>query len=393
MLSLVEPTDWWLEISPEKQSESWQWSRSQSTPWGQWNAFLNHLCLQSCLTEFQTDYTPGMVSWSTGRDLSACLDVVNGTVMTIDTTRFAIIPTEAVDFTELEVPQEWVDIPSWVADYYLAVQVAPNHDEIRIYGYVTHQQLKALGEYDVSDRTYCLDAQDLIPDLNTLWIAYPHYQTAQTRVDIAPIPSLSSAQAETLIQRLGNATETLPRLEVPFTMWGALLEDPTWRQRLYEQRQANSTIDLRILTTRLSEWLEGQFDTVWQMVEMVLAPQQLAIASRSRVTQSFESEVVRAKVLTFDRAGRDNQLALLVSLSSVNESEVRIDIQIHPTGGATTLPNETQLRLLSSDGVEVGQARAAVTETIQLQFRANLQEHFSLEVTCGGETIVEAFGG
>ncbi|MGV0027761.1 DUF1822 family protein [Phormidesmis priestleyi] len=391
MSSLVEPTDWWLEISPEKQSESWQWSRNQSTPWGQWNAYLNHLCLQSCLTEFQTDYAP-VTSWLTKKALSACLDAVNGTVITSDTTRFAIIPTEAVDFTELEVPQEWVDIPSWVADYYLAVQVAPNHDEIRIYGYVTHQQLKALGEYDVSDRTYCLDAQHLIPDLNTLWIAYPHYPISQTRIDITPIPSLSSTQAETLIQRLGNATETLLRLEVPFTMWGALLEDSIWRQRLYEQRQANSTVDLRILTTRLSEWLEGQFDTVWQMVEMVLAPQQ-AIASRSRVTQSLEGEVIRAKVLTFDRAGQNNQLALLVSISTVNESEVRIGVQIHPTGGATTLPNETQLRLLSSDGVEVGQARATVTETIQLQFRANLQEQFSLEVTCGGETIVETFEG
>jgi len=392
MSSLVEPTDWWLEVLPERQSESWQRSRNQSTAWGQWNAYLNHLCLQGCLTEFQPNYAPAIVSGLTGTALSACLDVVNGTVMTIGTTRFAIIPTEAVDFTELEVPQEWVDILSWVADYYLAVQVAPNCDEIRIYGYVTHQQLKTLGEYDANDRTYCLDAQSLIPDLNTLWITYPHYQTTQTRVNITPIPSLSSTQAESLIQRLGTVSETLPRLEVPFVMWGALLENLTWRQRLYEQRRESYKANVRVFSTRLNEWLQGQIDTAWQMVEMVLSPQQLAIASRSSGAQPLQGEVVRAKILTFGRAEQNNQIALLVSISTISESEVRIGVQIHPSG-ATTLPNETQIRLLSSDGVEVGQARATVTETIQLQFRANLQEQFSLEVTCGGETIVETFEG
>ena len=34
-----------------------------------------------------------------------------------------LIPSEAIDDSELEVPQEWVDIPSWAADYYLAVQI------------------------------------------------------------------------------------------------------------------------------------------------------------------------------------------------------------------------------------------------------------------------------
>jgi len=40
-----------------------------------------------------------------------------------------------------------------------------------IWGYTTHLQLKSDGHYDHGDRTYCLDEDDLIDDLNILWVA------------------------------------------------------------------------------------------------------------------------------------------------------------------------------------------------------------------------------
>ena len=40
-----------------------------------------------------------------------------------------------------------------------------------------------------------------------------------------------------LLQRLGKSEVLFPRLEIPFTTWGALLEHGGWRQRLYELRQ------------------------------------------------------------------------------------------------------------------------------------------------------------
>ena len=57
------------------------------------------------------------------------------------------------------------------------------------------------------------------------------------RTEIAPLPNLAIVQVENLLQRLGKPNVILPRLAIPFTTWGAILEHGGWRQRLYEQRQ------------------------------------------------------------------------------------------------------------------------------------------------------------
>ena len=90
--------------------------------------------------------------------------------------------------------------------------------------------------YDASDRTYCLDGDDLIKDINVLWVARQLCPDEQTRAAIAPIPTLTTAQAENLISRLGSSDIVTPRLAVPFELWGALLEHGGWRQRLYQQQ-------------------------------------------------------------------------------------------------------------------------------------------------------------
>ncbi|PSO81051.1 MAG: hypothetical protein BRC41_15925 [Cyanobacteria bacterium QH_9_48_43] len=45
-------------------------------------------------------------------------EVVNGTAIALSGVRLVLIPSEAADLSELRVPQEWVDIPSWGGDYY-----------------------------------------------------------------------------------------------------------------------------------------------------------------------------------------------------------------------------------------------------------------------------------
>ncbi len=62
---------------------------------------------------------------------------------------------------------------SRIANYYLAVQVNPDDGWMKVFGYTTHQHLKKIGVYDPSDhRTYSLEVEDLIPDLNVLWITH-----------------------------------------------------------------------------------------------------------------------------------------------------------------------------------------------------------------------------
>lgn len=230
----ADPKQVWLESPPTTQIEEYQFS----TPSSRWNAILNSICLNAVLPWLKAEYAPQARVWS---NISAALpsfwEIVNGTAIDIGTTRLVLIPSETIDISELRVPQEWVDIPSWAADYYLAVQVNSDQGWVRIWGYTTHQQLKTSGHYDPSDRTYSLDGEDLILDLNVLWVARQLCPQELTRGVITPLPALPLAQAENLLQRLGDPAIATPRLEVPFELWGALLDHGGWRQRLSERRQ------------------------------------------------------------------------------------------------------------------------------------------------------------
>jgi hypothetical protein len=385
MLSaFFEPTDWTLAIAPERQAAVWQQQAADPSNWGQWNAVLNQLCLDTILPWLNHEHVSAAKAWVTPEQMPMFWDLLPGSVITVGKTRIALIPTEAIDLAELEVPQEWVDIPSWAADYYLGVQVAPDDGYIQIYGYTTHQQLKIHASYDPQDRTYCLDSDDLNPDLNGLWLTFDRYPVTATRVTLAPIPPLAVERITPLIDRLSHPTEIIPRLALPFAIWAAIVEQPELHRRLYQQRRTGTST---ATVTQLSGWLQGQVDPIWQTLVALLLPPQIATAVRGEQVTPNPSDLYRSKVYPL----ATGQIALVIGISPLSETESRIDLQIHPAGGATQLPDTTSLRLLTVDGGEIGQASAAVTETIQFQFRANVGEQFQLEMTCAGETWTENF--
>jgi hypothetical protein len=386
--ALIEATDWTLPVSSQQQAASWEQSRALQTVWGRWNGYLNQLCLDTVLAWLRAEYLPtAKVGMSAG-----LWSFVNGSIVTVDNLRIALMPTEAIDRSELTVPQEWVDIPSWAADYYVGVQVDPNCESaacsLTIYGYTTHQDLKSRGSYDAQERTYNLDVDDLIPDLNALWLSAGRYSTSQTRSAVTAVPALAIDRVAQLITRLASPALIMPRLEVPFQVWAALLENPQSQQRLCQQRQ-NGNVTPKL--TQLNRWLQGQIEDVWQSVEQVLLPQQMAMAVRSSGSQSTleiaADEVYQAQVFDVD----GGQIALVMGIAPVVDTESRISLQVHPAGGAAYLPGETQLRLLTVDGSEIGKVNAAVTETIQLQFRVSEGEQFAIEISCGGRVLMERF--
>jgi Protein of unknown function (DUF1822) len=383
-----DATDSTHSIASPRRTAAWQHSRRQGNAWAQWNAYLNQICLDGCLHFLQAEWLQselsGAVAGMNDRVADRAWGLVNGSVITVGDKRIAIVPSEVVDQSELEVPQEWIDLPSWAADYYLAVYLMPDMQTLHIAGYATHQQVKQQGQLNHDSRSYHLDMEVLTPDLNLLKLSLDRYSTAQTRAAIAPVATINETQAANLIQRLGSPTELLPRLEVPFATWAALLDNPTWHEQLYAQRQSENSSSV---VTRLSSWLQGQFDRTWQSAESLLAPQQFAVSTRSDASETIAPTVNRVKMIPVG----EGQVGLLVNLFPLSETEVRIDLQIHPIGDSIHLPGETQLRLLSQDGTEIAQAKAAVTETIRLQFRANYGEVFQLEITCNNQVVIEQF--
>ncbi|NJR65572.1 MAG: DUF1822 family protein [Leptolyngbyaceae cyanobacterium CRU_2_3] len=206
-----------------------------SSPGAAWQARLNQMSLEAILPWLQEERAAQV--WPSVAVLPSFWEVANGTAIECEGMRLVLLPSTAIDLQELRVPQEWVDIPHWSADYYLAVQVNPDAGWIKIWGYTTHHSLKTKGTHHDSDRTYSLDEDDLIQDLNVLWIARQLCPEEPLRADVADIPALLLPQAENLLERLGNPEIVFPRLAVPFQLWAALLEHGGWRQRLYERRQ------------------------------------------------------------------------------------------------------------------------------------------------------------
>ncbi|MBD2774267.1 DUF1822 family protein [Iningainema tapete] len=262
-----------LEIPPSSQESQF------STSGASWRARINQMCLDAFLSWLREEQVRYAI-WTQIAALPSFWEFVNGTAIDCVGMRLVLIPTTAIDLGELRVPQEWVDIPSWVADYYIVVQVNPNGGWVTILGYTTHRQLK-MGVYDAGDRAYCLDENDLIQDINVLWIARQLCPEEILRESVSPLPMLPLAQANNLLERLGNPAVVFPRLAVPFELWGALLEHGGWRQQLYERRQGLSQ------QWSIQQWLQAGVSNLaqqigWGITQMQFVPHGV----RSRPSES-----------------------------------------------------------------------------------------------------------
>jgi len=265
--TLFNPTQLVLEINEAAANRAWDQSQNAANPNSQWQKYLNQVALDTFLPWLQAEENG---TAKVGFDLATQADiweVVNGTLINLDGAKIALIPSEAEDLSELRVPQEWIDIREWTADYYLAVQVSVDGGYVRVWGYTTHQQLKSSGNFSHGDRTYSLSDDELITDLDVLWIARELCPDEVTQAEVEPIDALAEAQTDNLIKRLGNPAQLLPRLAVPFTTWAALVQDKALVRRLAAARQGKTT------KTPVMQWLRQGITNAatelgWRQIEM-----------------------------------------------------------------------------------------------------------------------------
>ncbi|MBN3960995.1 DUF1822 family protein [Nostoc sp. NMS8] len=322
-----------LEISLSSQTRELP---AFSTSVARWRGRVNQMCLDAFLPWLTEEEIPNAI-WTQTAALPSFWEFVNGTAIASEEIRLVLIPTTAIDTAELRVPQEWVDIPDWVADYYIAVQVNPNAGWATIWGYTTHRQLKTKGVYDASDRAYSLDENDLIKDINALWISRQLCPEEVLRHSIAPLPTLPLAQADNLLKRLGNSEIVFPRLAIPFELWGALLAHGGWRQRLYEQRQGLSE------QWSIQEWLQAGVSNLaqqlgWEITRLQLAPRGV----RSRETN--ESSVYLSRQLTIASQAYELRVFLRGNL----ENNVW-RVELRNKNPDAMIPAGFKLRLLTED--------------------------------------------
>jgi len=330
-LATIYPEHLWFELSAAAQTAAWDGTQAYSNPTARWNAYLNLLCLQPFIHYLQdhpklqplpltvccNDAATSRQSWG-----SSIWEFVNGTALTLGQTRLALFPQEIGMDDELCVPQEWVDIDAWAVDYYLAVQVNLEEHWGRVWGYTTHRKLKQAADYDGMNRTYTLARDELIADLDVLWLA--RERCVPERVPLPARSSLNPAQTENLLVRLGQPSPGSPRRDIPFDQWGALLADDRTRQELYQRRLG----EFQPVLLPLRRWLNVSDTSLmerlrtagWQRDRDVFGT---AAAFRFLETSDRDVSIRWIKPVELD-LDTNRALALILELTSVAEETIWI---------------------------------------------------------------------
>ncbi len=407
-LIVAYPEHLWIDFSEQEQKAAWEIEQNYSCNAARWNAYMNRICISliiSCLQEyFDLETTPTLAF--SDSDNRSIWEVVNGTMINLETTKIVIIPSEAMDTEELTVPQEWIDIPGLIANYYLAVQVNLYDRWIRIWGYATHKQLKDKGRYDQSDRSYSLDQKNIIEDLNVMLLSHKRKLTTQS--EIQAIPKLSLQEAENILTQLTKVTDYSPRLDLPFEKWAVIMNNSNWRKQLYEKRIAEpymlaaTTNNVKLenniklqdilqpIKLKLSDWLEDNFNAGlelgWQTIEVFLTPEKQRFALRSEQAPVKQGKLIDLAVQIGGKA-----VVLLIAIAPETTEKVQIRIQLHPANNDQYLPANLKLSLISETGenLQTVQSRS-LDNFIQLGTIKGIKgESFGVTISLGNLKMTE----
>jgi hypothetical protein len=376
-----------LPIPASLSELAWEQAQADGSIAATWNVYLNRIATE-LLTEYIREDFPdlgvGVASLQENRSVDNLWQFVNGSVLELNDKRLLLLPSKAIDNSELEIPQEWVDIPALAVDYFLAVQIDPDAELLHCWGYTTHQMLESKARYDSIDRTYRLDAHHLIADVSGLWAIQQLNPQEVTQSEIAPLPAVEAVRAENLLHRLASVPD--PRLEIPFELWGALISDRAWRLRLVALRQGASAPQPTV--NRLSDWLQNVFAAGWQAVEDFWGEDdRLGLAFRQ--SEASTATMRRVKALQLP----DRGLLLMLSISPAADERWEIQIQLRADDLNATLPADVTLELLSGeDEVMRSVTSRELDNAIVLpRFRSTVGMEFKLQVRSGEVTLSEAF--
>ncbi len=358
MTIIFNPTQIVIQLPETLQQTTWNKTQNAATPNSRWQTYLNQLTLDAFMSSAKEEQEATIKPWLNSQTLANIAELVNGTAIILGDAKVVLIPSEAEDIEELRLPQEWIDIPEWVADYYLAVQVNVDAGFLRIWGYTTHQQVKKNGTYDPIDRTYTLDDTDLITDLNAFWVARELCPEEETQTAVSPIPAISPTQANNLIDRLGSTEILVPRLAIPFTLWSALLQNDAWRNSLVEKRRGIERVSVLNWLQEEATNLAAQFG--WRQVEF----QPSIVGARGDMATAIPHKAL-AKQLTIG-----NQLYEL-KIFPIETHTWRFEL--HSLALGAMIPTGVTLRLLTEDRQSfTGNEHTAITPVEMLDLEVEL---------------------
>jgi hypothetical protein len=283
-LSIIFPNQIWIPLREEDDLDVLADEASYSCGAAHTTAQLNQLSLKAFMrwSQENLDLPSSPSVWPSEQTLPSIWEMITGTAIALGNQRIVLIPSDAMDTEELCVPKEWVDIPHMSADYYVGVQIDLEQGWAKLWGYTSHRTLKAKGEYDPIYRTYLLEHDAAITDLDILWVA--NALGLDEKAPLQPIASLSTSQADRLLTQLSSVKPYSPRLDLAFEAWAALLANDDWRQQLYQFRLQQTREEaiapntdtpvqqIRSTLVNTALWLQDRVDQLAQELSWVLLP-------------------------------------------------------------------------------------------------------------------------
>lgn len=315
--------------------EKWHRSETIADSATRWQIYLHQLASTPLITWFQAEFDCLVRLWPYVEPLDIW-HASNGIGLQLGESRIVVILSETIDAAEISVPQEWVDLPDWSADYYIAAYVDVDEDRLALWGYTTREQLKSQGTYRASDRTYGLNDANMVQDFSAFWVAQQMAQPATIQAE--PLTNLSTAEAENLIQSIAKLPE--PRLALPFDQWAALFANGCWRQQLYRQRYSPTPVSIQ-------DWLDHIFEQGWQSTDTLL-PQSAATRFRSAATST--AVLTCGKKIFLNTSPDDLLLMFSVDIEANKRRNIRI--QLYPSS-ESLLPSDVVLALELSETGEL----------------------------------------
>ena len=396
-LQFIDPSSVVIGFSETDKKEAWEQTRTSYNFNGviRKNAYLNCLC-SNIFLKYLVEEQNTVIS-SQADIVFSFWQLVNGTAIALGRTRIILIPSENVD-SELRVPREWLDLAHWVGNYYLLVQLNLEQNWLQIFGYATYQQLREDSSYDLVDETYSLETTELIEDLNVMWTAREILTSRRPQLEEDYI--ITSEEAETLLESFSQPIHCLPRLEIPFAKWGALLAKEEWRQVLLQKLQKAKLVVIKPESLGqsaiiLNKWFENTFVAGWKSLEAALLVDSENLAFNFRKISNFASDrlVEGVKILDIGLELKETKVALLIGLSLTASETIRIGVQLHPVGEQIYLPESIEIALLAPSGTVLQESVARNSDRfIQLkQFSCPHGQRFTLRVELGDNSLQEDF--
>ncbi|MDY6803292.1 MAG: DUF1822 family protein [Cyanobacteriota bacterium] len=323
------PDELCLKFSELELDGAWSLKSDYSNERARLNAYFNKLCFNKLATWLN------VYKLQNRAILPAIWEVANGSVIEMGKRRLVLIPCQGAKADELCVPQEWIDIPNWTGNYYLAVRVSLA--EMRIWGYATHRQLKNEGTYDPNGRTYSLGADNL-GKLSQIW----EVPIVHTKAALDPLPNLSGK------------------------------------------------------VTNLSGWFQGLIEAGWQTIEEIIEtfrqmPEPYDYGVRTPVSATAPGTVRRGKIIYLGTPTAGTQVVLVITLMPEANEETKVHLRLSPAG-QTYLPPNLQLGVFIETGEIVLEARSRNADNwIQLEFIGDRSDAFSVKVALGEASVTEKF--